>query len=204
MKASLLMSTSVLQLNAVWQPLRYRTVEYALVKLFNLRKEEPLLPVHIELTPEGNLDSGTRPMSIEEWIELPPDEAHPFFKMTRNRTMKVPLVIITPSYHRIPTGKLQLNKRGLYIRDKGHCGYCNKRIALDEATIDHIIPRHQDGETTWMNTALACGHCNNKKGNRTPKQAGMPLLIKPHLPKTRPLLAGRMENPCPEHLPLLK
>lgn len=183
--------------------MRYRSVEYALTKLFNTAREEPLQPVHVELTPEGTLGSGTRPMSIDEWLELPIDEAHPVIRMTRDRKMKVPLVIITPSCHKLPRVKIQLNKRGLFLRDKGLCGYCNKHLTLDESTIDHIIPKDHGGQHTWINTVLSCGPCNNKKANRTPKQAGMILTVIPKEPGERPMHPGVQCPGIPEHRALL-
>ena len=36
--------------------------------------------------------------------------------------------------------------------------------------------------TTWENVVAACFQCNSRKGNRTPQQAGMPLLAVPYRP----------------------
>jgi hypothetical protein len=38
------------------------------------------------------------------------------------------------------------------------------------------------GRDTWENVVSACFHCNSRKGNRTPQQAGMPLLAIPYRP----------------------
>lgn len=205
MKNPLLFSTSVLQLNRLWQPLRYRSIEYALTKMFNTAKEEPLLPVWIEINENGTLGSGTRSMSIEEWMTLPIDESQPYIRMTPNRdtnqprNMRVPLVVISPSFAGYPKVQLQLNKRGLYIRDKGHCAYCNKKISLDEATIDHVTPKDLGGQHTWENTVLSCSPCNNKKANKTPKQANMPLLVAPNRPKERAFFQGQSSHTRDEH-----
>jgi hypothetical protein len=43
-------------------------------------------------------------------------------------------------------------------------------------TLDHILPRAQGGESVPQNLATACVPCNQRKGNRTPDQARMPLL----------------------------
>ena len=42
-------------------------------------------------------------------------------------------------------------------------------------TIDHILPRSRGGRNTWRNTTAACYGCNQRKGDRTPAEAGMPL-----------------------------
>lgn len=49
-------------------------------------------------------------------------------------------------------------------------------------TIDHIKPRASGGKDTWTNLTSACLPCNNKKGNRTPEEASMPLIKTPYKP----------------------
>lgn len=75
------------------------------------------------------------------------------------------------------------SKRGVYERDHGRCAYCGRIISFSEASIDHIVPQFLHGPTTWDNLVNACRHCNEKKANRTPDQARMPLLFRPHKPK---------------------
>jgi 5-methylcytosine-specific restriction endonuclease McrA len=48
--------------------------------------------------------------------------------------------------------------------------------------MDHIIPRSRGGLDSWENLTTACIKCNNKKGNRTPDEAGMRLLTVPKRP----------------------
>ncbi len=77
------------------------------------------------------------------------------------------------------------NKAGVYRRDRGVCAYCGKLVAFDEASMDHIVPQCRSGPTSWLNLVNACRRCNEKKADRTPEQAGMPLLFKPTLPRVR-------------------
>ncbi len=49
--------------------------------------------------------------------------------------------------------------------------------------MDHIIPKSRGGKTIWENVVTACPKCNNKKGARTLKEAGMKLVKKPEKPK---------------------
>jgi len=74
---------------------------------------------------------------------------------------------------------LPVCKKNIYSRDRGKCQYCGKNLAFNEVTIDHVIPKSQGGPMHWHNVVLACQPCNNGKGPRTPKQAGMKLLSKP-------------------------
>ncbi len=70
------------------------------------------------------------------------------------------------------------SKRGVLERDHYQCAYCGKTAM----TVDHIVPRSQQGTNTWKNTVAACGTCNQRKANRTLKEAKMRLLIEPKTP----------------------
>lgn len=71
------------------------------------------------------------------------------------------------------------NRSSLVKRDKSSCQYCGKKLSASNVTIDHVLPRDKGGQTTFTNCVVACQICNNKKANRTPEEAGMPLLKKP-------------------------
>jgi 5-methylcytosine-specific restriction endonuclease McrA len=49
-------------------------------------------------------------------------------------------------------------------------------------TVDHVVPKRLGGSDDWDNLACACEQCNNKKGNRTPEEAGMRLRRAPKRP----------------------
>lgn len=74
------------------------------------------------------------------------------------------------------------SRPGVLARDGRHCGYCGKTAS----TIDHVLPRSRGGANSWENTVAACGRCNNRKGDRTPAEARMPL----RRPPTAPSWAG--------------
>jgi len=69
-------------------------------------------------------------------------------------------------------------RRGVLARDRHRCAYCGDRAA----TIDHLLPRSRGGRWTWDNTVAACGRCNERKGSRTPAEAGMRLRFDPWQP----------------------
>jgi len=73
-----------------------------------------------------------------------------------------------------------LNRRNIMRRDRFHCQYCGANS--DDLTTDHVIPRSLGGDESWENLVTACTKCNNRKGNRTPEQAGMRLLSSPRRP----------------------
>ena len=44
-----------------------------------------------------------------------------------------------------------------------------------ELTLDHVIPKSRGGNSNWDNLVACCKRCNNRKGSRTPEEAGMKL-----------------------------
>ncbi|AEV86762.1 hypothetical protein ACWT_5744 [Actinoplanes sp. SE50] len=70
------------------------------------------------------------------------------------------------------------SRRGVLARDHRRCGYCRQSAT----TVDHIVPRSQGGQNTWLNTIAACYACNQRKADRTPRQAGMVLRFEPRTP----------------------
>jgi 5-methylcytosine-specific restriction endonuclease McrA len=72
--------------------------------------------------------------------------------------------------------KPRYSRNALFVRDGGACQYCGVHLKKSAATVDHIVPRAQGGRTNWENVALSCQTCNHRKADRTPQQAGMPLL----------------------------
>ena len=64
----------------------------------------------------------------------------------------------------------------IYMRDKFRCQYCGEKKGANELTLDHILPRSRGGDNSPVNIVAACIACNNRKSNRTPAEARMPLL----------------------------
>jgi len=81
---------------------------------------------------------------------------------------------------------VKFNRNNVYLRDKGSCQYCGKKVTRSGFTYDHVIPRSQGGKTKWDNVVVACLPCNQRKRDRTPAQAGMSLLNKPVRPRSLP------------------
>jgi 5-methylcytosine-specific restriction endonuclease McrA len=63
------------------------------------------------------------------------------------------------------------SRPGVMARDGHRCMYCD----APAGTIDHVLPQSRGGLNTWKNTVAACSSCNQRQGNRTPAEAGMPL-----------------------------
>ena len=95
------------------------------------------------------------------------------------QAMRVPSVIRLLEYRRIPHQTRALSRKNILMRDRYTCQYCQRTLNSGELTLDHVIPRSRSGETTWENLVACCHSCNNRKGNRTPEEAGMRLTRAP-------------------------
>jgi len=74
------------------------------------------------------------------------------------------------------------SKKLLYHRDNGKCQYCEKKLKICEATIDHVTPKSRGGQDTWQNLVIACTKCNQRKGDRRPSECSMKLSQVPKAP----------------------
>jgi 5-methylcytosine-specific restriction endonuclease McrA len=95
------------------------------------------------------------------------------------RSVTLPSVIRLLEYRRIPHQTRALSRKNILMRDRYQCQYCHKTLPSGELTLDHVIPRSRAGESAWENLVACCHHCNNRKGNRTPEEAGMKLARAP-------------------------
>ncbi len=95
---------------------------------------------------------------------------------------KMPAVVRLINAFRRHKKPVKFSRVNIYARDKYRCQYCRKKVTLSTATYDHVVPRAQGGKTEWTNIATACYACNERKGGRTPQQAGMKLRTKPIRP----------------------
>jgi 5-methylcytosine-specific restriction endonuclease McrA len=107
------------------------------------------------------------------------EEHSPSSVHSTRRTVQLPSVIRLLEYRRIPHQTRALSRKNILMRDRYTCQYCQKTLPSSEMTLDHVIPRSRAGETTWENLVACCHHCNNKKGCRTPEEAGMKLTRPP-------------------------
>ncbi|MEE1751895.1 HNH endonuclease [Streptomyces sp. SP18CS02] len=108
------------------------------------------------------------------------EQSHPRLRVRAAALdLPVPRVIRLCRYVRVPFRRhAPWSRRGVLIRDQHRCAYCGRRAT----TVDHVVPRAQGGSDTWLNTVASCAEDNHRKADRTPDQAGMPLLYQPFVP----------------------
>jgi 5-methylcytosine-specific restriction endonuclease McrA len=131
---------------------------------------------------------------LDAWMARPPDDQAPVIRTVSTR-VQVPEIVRLRSYDRVPVREAAFSKRNLYIRDQARCQYCGKEPGWSRLTVDHIVPRSRGGDTSWENCVVACKACNNTKGDRTPKEAGLTLDTAPRRPLWRSFLQGIKPKP---------
>lgn len=84
-------------------------------------------------------------------------------------------------------------RENIYIRDHFTCQYCAIKFPHQELTLDHVLPASQGGPKTWTNVVTACRPCNQRKANRTPEKALMPLMKIPKEPTWLPVIYNQIK-----------
>jgi len=100
-----------------------------------------------------------------------------------NGCLRVPRIIHLQRYGRVHRPAIRLTRHNLMLRDEHRCQYCGCRAPHHQLNIDHVIPRSRGGVDCWENLVTACQRCNRRKGQRTPREASMPLLRHPGRPR---------------------
>ena len=98
----------------------------------------------------------------------------------------------TPSVVRLKNGPatkhvVRFSRINVYTRDGFRCQYCGERKEMRDLNYDHVVPRVRGGKTVWENIVTSCYACNDRKGSRTPEEAGMTLRKKPFKPSSLPV-----------------
>ncbi|NCN42578.1 HNH endonuclease [bacterium] len=76
-------------------------------------------------------------------------------------------------------GRHTFKRTHIFNRDDYCCQYCAVVFPQKDLTLDHVVPVKSGGPKTWENLVTCCRDCNQRKGARTPDEAGMPLLTNP-------------------------
>jgi hypothetical protein len=94
----------------------------------------------------------------------------------------------------------------LFRRDQYTCAYCGDQLLPTELEREHILPTSKGGRDSWMNVVAACRPCNQKKADRSPEDANMPLLYTPYVPSRWEdlILQSRKENILGDQMEFLR
>ncbi len=98
--------------------------------------------------------------------------------------VEIPSVIRLVYLVKRPFARRKLSKKEIFLRDRYTCQYCSQQTR--ELTLDHVVPRRQNGGHSWENVVSACIPCNRRKAGSTPSEARMTLLKQPKAPYPNP------------------
>lgn len=120
-------------------------------------------------------------------IEIVDFYKNDFIAGVHDKKYPIPAVAKTKRFFQVKDSSVTFSRKNIFLRDQYTCQYCNQTFDNKQLTYDHVIPKskwdHNNGSPTiWTNIVTACVDCNRKKGNRTPKQANMPLINLPIKP----------------------
>jgi 5-methylcytosine-specific restriction endonuclease McrA len=142
------------------------------------RLHRPVLVLNASYEPVNFCAARRALVLILKGIAAAEEHAHGFFHSQR-AAMPLPSVIRLLEYRRIPHQARALSRKNILMRDRYTCQYCHRVLPSADLTLDHVQPRSRGGESSWENLVACCHACNNRKGNRTPEEAGMRLLRHP-------------------------
>lgn len=95
------------------------------------------------------------------------------------KSVSVPSVIRLLTYRHIPQQSRALSRKNILLRDRNTCQFCGHIFSASDLTLDHVVPRSRGGRSSWENLVACCYECNNRKGDRTPEEAGLKLARRP-------------------------
>src|SRR4029077_4782976 len=159
-----MLSTRVLVLNRLYQPVHVTSVRRALILLYRGAAKA--------------VDEQYQTFDFESWAELSA-AVHEESLGTARKRIRVPRVILLQAYDHLPRARVRFSRLNIYARDRNTCQYCGRKPPRAELNLDHVIPRSRGGVTNWENVVCACENCNLKTGGPTPGGAPMRLPRQP-------------------------
>jgi 5-methylcytosine-specific restriction endonuclease McrA len=166
----------VLVLNRNWQAINIRTPADAFCQMATN------VATALEIDGENHI----RPVTWTEWISLPIRACDQSVQTVRG-AIRVPTVIVSVNFAKVPKRRPKLCARSIRERDGNRCQYTGKVLRPDEGSLDHVLPRSRGGKDEWGNLVWSDKAVNSRKGNRLPHEAGLKLLNVPGMPKELPV-----------------
>lgn len=176
----------VLVLNKYYFPISVEDVNTIFCDMFSGSK----IPLDItyevcESTSSVNLECinyFTAVPDITDWLTLPIRDYDEYLHTTRG-PIRIPQVVVCSKFDRVIYNRVQFpTKHNIYKRDNYTCVYSGKKLAKDDLSVDHVIPRSKGGKDTWDNLVTCDRQINSRKSNMSVAEAGLKLLYKPYKP----------------------
>lgn len=172
----LLNKAIVLVLNRNWQAINIRTPADAFCQM----------ATNVATALEIDGQTHIRPVTWEEWLTLPIRAGDNAVHTVRG-AIRVPTVIVSMNFAKVPKKRPRLCSKSIRERDGNRCQYTGKLLHPDEGSLDHVVPRSRGGTDTWENLVWSAKDVNQRKADRLPQEAGLKLLTVPRAPKELPV-----------------
>ncbi len=183
-----------LSLNKVWQPISQKTVRDAICSL----SKGEFLALDIDYESNGSDIDFSKPIKMNpvDWIDWTNLSVRNFdFAIRSPRlTIRVPTVIISKNYSKIPMRRMRLSIESIRRRDKDICQYSGVKLTEEQGSVDHIIPKSSGGEDSWENLVFCDKKINLRKGSKSLKEVGLTLLKQPIEPPVCPYSISAKES----------
>lgn len=170
----------VLVLNRLWQP----------VNVCSARRAFSLLFLGHAQVVHTDLDRLFFTHDADSWFEESLHHDGPDVVHTVSCRFRIPTVIVVPRYDRLPRQEVKFSRQNVFLRDAHTCQYCGVAHEPRSLNLDHVIPRHRGGQTTWENVVCSCIRCNTRKANKLPAEVDMFPMREPRPPRWRPLMSA--------------
>lgn len=161
---------SVLIINASWVPIHLVTWEKAVSLIYNGKVK--------------CIDSDWVSYEKEDWLELSKHTKDFYVMRSPSVSIALPEVASLKSYRKLRKEKgVKFSRQNILTRDGNRCAFCGGIFPTKDLTLDHLKAKSKGGATSWDNILTACRSCNQKKGDKTPEEAGMTPLFLPKKPE---------------------
>lgn len=125
----------------------------------------------------------------------------------RQSTLEINSIVATRGINvsgQLANDRAALSNAQLFRRDGFLCLYCGEAFPRGLLTRDHVVPRSKGGSDRWENVVTSCRACNQRKDNRTPDEARMPLLAVPYAPNRAEALILSNRNILTDQMTFLR
>ena len=128
------------------------------------------------------------PLAWDEWVKLPVRDFD-FSISTPRLLLRVPTVIVSTQYDRMPLRMPRVTRAAIFERDRGVCQYSGEFVGKNGGNLDHVVPRDRGGRDSFENLVWSKKEINSLKANRLPHEAGLRLRKPPVAPRVVPATA---------------
>ena len=120
-----MLSTSVLVLNRLYQPVHVTSVRRAIILLYRGAAKA--------------VDEQYQTFDFESWADLAAAVHEESIGTTRKR-IRVPRVILLQAYDHLPRARVRFSRLNIYARDRNTCQYCGRKPARARPSCSFTAP----------------------------------------------------------------